>query len=181
MKNRNIILPAILSLLGCGLSCTALAAGPPVDFNVNVLNTTTNPVPVTGIVTAADNPLNAGQQSVVFFIAANANTAGTSIGPIPAGKTFVLETVSYQMPLPGVKQISVSVTGPDISDTGHSAVGYQLVVPPNAPTSGFAGSQALRVYAQQGSTIDIGLGLDPAPTSSTVVQMSFSGYFVSAP
>src|SRR5262249_230843 len=91
MKNRNIILTAILSLVGSGgLSSTALAAGiPPFNTNVvntpnvNVVNTATSPVPVQD----AENPArNAVQQEVSLSIPPGGSSEPESSIPIPADK-----------------------------------------------------------------------------------------------
>ena len=73
MKNRNIILTAIPSLLAFGgLSYTALAqvAAPApaarTTTPVTVVNTATNPVPITGTVGVAENParITIGRSSI---------------------------------------------------------------------------------------------------------------------
>ncbi len=181
MKNRSIILTGILSLLGCGaLSCVAQAADPsaakrgsaPVSVvntpNVNVANTTTNPVPIIGTIADAENPARQAVQQGVFFnftspIPGNAPGGSQSI-PIPAGKIFVLEFVSFQAFLPAqgggtngiVVAITITVDGPWI-DGSQASLAYPLVIPPptftNASTTFISGSQAMRLYAQPGTNL----------------------------
>lgn len=175
MKNRNIILTAILSLLGCGgLTCTAQAG--PSPGNVNVVNTTTNPVPITD----ADNPArNAAQQELLIPIVGGGFNGHTLI-TIPAGKIFVLETASFSVGLPGVVAITISVIGPNITG-GQGLATYQLVIPPTSPGAvGAIGSQALRLYAQPGTSVDINVDLDVAAANTTTVSVDLSGYFVNA-
>ena len=92
MKNRNIILIAILSL-GCGgLPCTALPAilAPGLQpQNVIVANTATEPVPIRD----AENPArNAVQQELWPLVSTGGGSPSVTI---PAGKIFVLEFVSF--------------------------------------------------------------------------------------
>jgi hypothetical protein len=123
MENQNIILTAILSLLGCGgLSYIALAAAP-VDVvntpNVNVANTTTNPVPITGTVSDAENPArNAVQQEVLFNFTSGGSSDQQSSISIPAGKIFVLEFASFFASTPNLIAISITVSGHAIRGAG---------------------------------------------------------------
>lgn len=120
MKNRTIILTAILSLLVCGgLSSTALAAGSaPVTVintpDVNVVNTATHPVPVIGTVAVADNPARqAVQTSTGFNAGSGFPVTVVGILTIPPGKIFVLEFVSFSASVPGgtVQSLAIAVTG----------------------------------------------------------------------
>jgi hypothetical protein len=183
MRNREIVLTAILSLLGsAGLSCTALAAGPPTTSvnvvntpSVNVANTIANPVPVIGTVQDAENPARqAVQQNISFFV----NQVASAI-IIPAGKIFVLETVSFSVSDPSstLQSLTLLVTGPLITG-GQGQVAYTLVLPPPDSHGIRAGTQALRLYVQPGPNLT-----PSASTQSllnTAISVSLSGYFVDA-
>jgi hypothetical protein len=99
--------------------------------------------------------LNAVQQEVVLSFEPGVPSSQASI-TIPAGKIFVLETVSFSLP-GGANFIGISVTGPTITG-GQGVVPYELAIPPN----GFNGSQALRLYAQPGTIVSILVGV-PLP------------------
>jgi len=170
MKNRNIILTAILSLL-VGLAFTVQAAPPPrATQDVNVVNTATNPVPVTGTVGVAENPARqAVQQELLPLL-------GTGSVTIPAGKIFVLETVSFVFSGSGTLNfLSLNVTNPLITG-GQSSLSYFLVLPP--PSAGSVqGSQELRLYAQPGTTLLVSAGFSG---TGTQFRVHISGYFVAA-
>jgi hypothetical protein len=196
MKNRNTILKAILSLLAFGgLSCTAQAAGGaapvnvtntttnpvPVTGTVNVVNTTTNPVPVTGTVGVtgtvanADNPARHAVQQQLDFV-----TGPTSI-TIPAGSIFVLETVSFFFEGTQVTldNLHLRVTGNLITGGGQGTVDHYLVIPPPTSSGTIQGGQALRLYAQPGTTLSVFSAVG-GPGSISSFLVSLSGYFVSA-
>ena len=124
MKNRSIILTAFLSLLVCGgLSSTARAGSAP----VTVVNTTTNPVPIVGTVRDGHNPArNAVQHE--FNIVLTGTLQGSSSINIPAGKIFVLETVSVFADGP-LDFIFITVNGREITG-GQGAVDYSVLIPP---------------------------------------------------
>jgi hypothetical protein len=200
MKNRSIILTAILSLLGCGgLSCVAQAADPsaakrhsaPVSVvntpNVNVANTTTNPVPIIGTVEVAENPARQAVQTITSL----GEGAHETAFPIPAGKIFVLETVSFSS-TGRMFFVEIGVTGPALPGTvivppigetipdGMVTCFYQLVLPP-VPTGNFsrhAGSQALRLYAYPGTQLVIRYMAEVEVLNEANVAVS--GYFVNA-
>jgi hypothetical protein len=202
MKNRSIILTAILSLLGCGgLSCVAQAADPsaakrhsaPVSVvntpNVNVANTTTNPVPIIGTVEVAENPARQAVQTITSL----GEGAHETAFPIPAGKIFVLETVSF-FATGRMFFVEIDVTGPALPGTvsgpalpggepipdGMVTCSYQLVLPP--PSTGnfaqHAGSQALRLYAYPGTQLVIRYMAEVSVLNEANVAVS--GYFVNA-
>jgi hypothetical protein len=182
MKNRCIILTAILSLLGCGgLSCIAQAAdSTPVRVvntpKVNVANTTTNPVPVQD----AENPArNAVESSVALPITSSPQTQASIT--IPADKIFVLEFVSFNgfelAPNVTVERLAITVTG-NLVQGGQGSATYELAIP--SPSR--YGSQVMRLYAQPGTVLEItsvvsSTSSGAQPSSLTV---SLSGYFVDA-
>jgi hypothetical protein len=183
MKNRSIILTAIPSLLAFGgLSYTALAqvAAPApaarTTTPVTVVNTATNPVPITGTVGVAENAArNAVQQEIHLTFTPGGGEGAESSITIPAGKIFVLETVSYFSSFAGLADVIISVIGPAISG-GQSAANYFLVITPSnfVPT----GCQALRLYVQPGTNLTVTANLTSA--ADAVVTVSLSGYFVNA-
>ena len=150
MKNRSIIVTAILLLFGYGaLSCTALAQ-------------------------SAVNPArNAVQEPIVF------NLQGTSLElvsiPIPAGKIFVLETVSIAARGANLVKVAIRVSGPGIT-SNHGTCVYELTLPPASNPNYQAGSQALRLYAQPGTPLE----MIAQATSSATVEVTLCGYFVDA-
>jgi hypothetical protein len=196
MKNRSIILTTILSLLVCGgLSCMAQAGPPPANVNVvntpnvnvantpkvTVVNTTANPVPVTGTVGVTENAAhNAVQQDVGILAPGQASIT------IPADKIFVLETVSFSTL--GVDFIELDFTGHFSLINGVQSTGtvrYFLQIPPNTFENAVAStasqnSQALRLYAQPGTTITIIFSAVPNFSGSPGGEVSLSGYLVSA-
>jgi hypothetical protein len=185
MKNRSIILTAIPSLLVyAGLSYTGLAAAP-VDVvntpNVNVANTTTNPVPITGTVTDAENPArNAVQQEVLFNFTSGGSTGQQSSISIPAGNIFVLEFASFFASTPNLVGITITVFGHAISGGGLTPIAYQLVIPPpNATTATISGSQAIRLYAQP-SGFPLIVNTSVFPAADALVRVELSGYLVDA-
>jgi hypothetical protein len=157
MKNRSIILTAILSLVACGgLSRIALAAD---SVPLTVVDTTT--------------ARNAVQAAITL------NLQGTlhqklSI-PIPAGKIFVLETVSFAARGANLAELAIGVSGPEVTGD-QTTCEYFLTLPSPSKPNFQAGSQALRLYAQPETLLEIiGQGI-----SSTTVDVSLSGYFVNA-
>jgi hypothetical protein len=139
MKNRNIISTAILSLLVCGLACTALAAGSaPVTVvntpDVNVANTpnvivgNTSPIPVTGTVTAGGtsnvNVVNTTAQPIPITGTVRVDDparSGVQVGPIslapgdakiiliPTGEIFVIETASFFGQFQGATGVNLAI------------------------------------------------------------------------
>jgi hypothetical protein len=162
MKNRKLILTAMLPLLACsGLSHVALAAD---SAPVTVVNTTTN---------AETSARNAVQSAITL------NLQGTLHQklpiPIPAGKIFVLETVSFAARGGSLIELAIAVSGPEITGDQITCE-YYLTLPPGSKPNFQAGSQALRLYAQPGtSLVIIGQAI-----SSATVDVSLSGYFVDA-
>ena len=189
MKNRTIILTAILSLVGCGgLSCTALAAGiPPFNTNVvntpnvNVVNTATSPVPVQD----AENPArNAVQQEVSLSIPPGGSSEPESSIPIPADKIFVLETVTLavsQRANATLSFVTIGVTGTSIIGGGQSRIDYNLLLPTGVEGSiDFFSTQALRLYAQPRTNLVVHCVGKNFGVAATTVIVAVSGYFVSA-
>ena len=182
MKNRSIILTAILSLLGCGgLSCTALAQSQSAvqvtnTPNVKVVNTT--PIPVTGTVatTAVEPARNAVQQPIGVGLPSGV-LSGASSFTIPAGKIFVLETVSFNAS--GTEpRITLTVVDPIITG-GTDQLTYDLVIPPPNSLGETHGSQALRLYAQPGFDVILGFSVTSS-SGPSILSVSLSGYFVNA-
>jgi hypothetical protein len=196
MKNRNIILTAILSLLVCGgLSCMAQNApsgipGPPTD-NVNVVNTpnvnvantpkvtvvntTANPVPVTGTVGVAENPARQAVQQLILVDLPQGGVGTSSPMTIPAGEIFVIEfaswdSIGFETPL----FVEIQVQRTPLITGGQSSMPYALVVPPNA----IGASQAVRLYAQPGTNILVGTEF-PSTTNQSI-RVALSGYTVKA-
>jgi hypothetical protein len=146
--------------------------------NVNVASTATNPVPITGTVGVAENPARqAVQQQIEIPLtrATQQDVHGTSSIPIPAGKIFVLETAAFYFLLgvETVKLLQIEVTGPLITG-GQGVASYALLIPPGV----IRGSQALRLYAQPGTNLNIIFEGTGGPRSRAFV--SVSGYFVNA-
>ena len=184
MTNRSIVLTAVLSWLGCGgLACTALAQNSdPVRVvntpSVNVVNPTTNPVPITGTVTDAENPARQAVQHG-FNIVLTGTLQGSSSINIPAGKIFVLETVSLLANGP-LDFVFITVHGTDITG-GPGAVDYSLLIPPANAAGITSSSQALRVYAQPGTPLTVNVMLTTTnPSSSFLTSVTLSGFFVNA-
>jgi len=171
MKNRGI-LTATLSLLAfCGLSRTE--AGP----DVTVDNTETHPIPIVGTVGIAENPARRAVQQ-------NLTIGGPTSITIPAGKIFVLEFVSFQFLYSGAARtldtIGLSVSDPLISG-GQGTVSYWLAIPPTPINSGVTeGGQALRLYAQPGTTLSIIWTVGGGVGGFPILSVSLSGYFVNA-
>lgn len=171
MKYRSIILTTIRSLLVCGgLARTALA-GP----DVTVVNTTANPVPITGTVTDADNP---ARNAVQMEIIVNPGSTTSSV-TIPAGKIFVIEFVSFIASGATVESLELGITGPNIIGGNPIELTYQLVpTPPNALVLS-VGNQALRLYAQPGTNVVVAFTSSDNNQHSGV-EVSLSGYLVNA-
>jgi hypothetical protein len=181
MKNRSIILTAILSLLGSGgLSSTALAAG---AAPVTVTNTATNPVPIIGTVAAADNPARSAVQLTVNLDVAQNGDFSEVPTFVPAGKIFVVEYVSFYAKTPGdtVEYVSIKVAEPHL-DGSSGLSEYFLAMPPRTPFGLTIGSQVVRLYAPPGQPIYATVLLTtPNQTSDNYpVQASLSGYLVNA-
>lgn len=194
MKNRSVILTAILSLLAySGFLSTALAATPPpgIQGNVTVVNTAAEPVPVTGTVsgtitgtvTDADNPARHAVQQDFTLSDPSSTGVSTSTIAIPAKKIFVIEYVSWAVNRPAVGdllEVEVGTTGPKLDGT-TGTVFYDMVIPPPSSGSslGNVGGQVVRLYAQPGTTLTVRAGLTASQQISGSV--SISGYFVSSP
>jgi hypothetical protein len=175
MNNRNIVMTAILSLLGRGgLSCTALAAilpPPLIPQTVILANTATEPVPIRD----AENPARQAAQQELDLVFGPFNGI-----TIPAGRIFVLETVSFQFNGGGVASLdslSIGVIDPVITGR-QGSVDHFLVIPPPNSAGIIQGSQALRRYAQPGTILGVNQSVSGNGPKSFAV--SFSGYFVSA-
>jgi hypothetical protein len=107
---------------------------------------------------------------------------GQSSITIPAGKIFVLEFVSFGAGVPGgsVESLSINVTGNQING-GQGQAFYYLVIPPPNAAGEFHGSQALRVYAQPGTSLVVTFAVTASdPNNPAGVEVSLSGYFVNA-
>jgi hypothetical protein len=186
MKNRNIILTAILSLLGCGgLSYTARAAAP-VDVvntpNVNVVNPTTNPVPVIGTVQNAENPARNAVQAFFTVTLTGGLPSGDSSISVPAGKIFVIEFASLSGSVRGgtVSSLAIEVFENFVTGGANGAL-YELVIPPPDSNGFIHGSQTVRLYAPGSHDLAVHfavIGFDPNNPPSVTVLLS--GYFVSA-
>jgi hypothetical protein len=169
MKNRSIILTAILSLLVCGgLSGTALADNPTRD----------------------DNPARSAVQQVVQVTPPLGSLTGQSSITIPATEIFVLETVSVfaldVITNSTVQNIEITVTENLITgwpNTTGTAT-YELAIPPAIPPGLFVNSQALHLYAQPGSTLTVTFTVTPPANGGILgkqsLTVSLSGYFVNA-
>jgi len=160
MKNRNLILTTILPFLGCGgLSCSALAAGV-APSDVNVVN----------------NARNAVQQDFSISLPGR----GPSSVTIPVGKIFVLEFVSFETVVSSGETLNfliIAVNGPKIDGT-RGLIAYPMAIPPPSANGIYSGSQALRLYAQPGTTLTVEAGASGGSTTQLIV--SLSGYFVDA-
>jgi hypothetical protein len=186
MKNRSIILTTILSLLALGgLTGTALAQNSdPVRVvntpNVNVVNTATNPVPVIGTVAtnAVEPARNAVQQSIEVALTGVQESGQSSI-TIPAGKIFVLETVSVFTGSSDLFDLAISFTGPLITG-GNGLVNYHLAIPTPGVAGIASGIQALRLYVQPGTNLTVSCSRSVGGATSSVYFVSLSGYFVNA-
>lgn len=168
-----------------------MKAPTPVDVlntpNVNVVNTTTNAVPIIGTVQDADNPARqAVQQRIPILFSTGAVNGQSNPITIPAGKIFVLESVTFSAvtTLSGgvvaVAAVGITVTGPLITG-GQNQVTHNLTVPPLDPNQTAAGSQALRLYAQPTTPLVVSMSVnlnDPADPVDAIATVS--GYFVNA-
>ena len=102
---------------------------------------------------------------------------------IPAGKIFVIETVSFFANVPGgiLSRLAIQVDGPLITGGQGGVNYYPLIPPPN--TIGFTqASYAVRLYAQPGTTLSINASETAGPSSHPAgLEVTLSGYFVNAP
>jgi len=139
-----------------------------------VVNTTTHPVPITRTVAVAENPARQAVQQQLKPI------AGAGSITVPAGKIFVLEFVSFRFLDGGggtLEEIGISVTDPLITG-GQGSASYYLGVPPTSSNTSYTGGQALRLYAQPGTTLSVIWTVGNA--SFPDLTVSLSGYFVNA-
>jgi hypothetical protein len=153
------------------------AAGP---APVTVVNTTTNPVPITGV---AENPARQAAQQDLLFTFTNGNKGTVQAIPIPAHKIFVLEFVSFSASLPAngvLREILIVTNGPKINGS-RGRVAYQLAIPPpNAISTNetiINGGQEVRLYAQPTTDLEVSVQLGQ---SNSNVRVALSGYFVNA-
>ena len=114
---------------------------------------------------------------------AQGQTSGfTSIGPIPAGKIFVLETVSYSFSNnvgAGLAFIDIQVQGNNSISGGQGYFDYYLTIPTPAVTGLYAGSQPMRVYVPPQTNIVVLFDLT-ANIPAAQVSLTLSGYYVDA-
>ena len=146
-----------------------------------MVNPTTNPVHVKD----AENPArNAVQQEVVLSIPTGGESEPDASIPIPAGKIFVLETVTLTVSQKGNAAlffVTIGVTGTSIIGGGQSTIDYNLLLP--TPITGsitFFNTQALRLYAQPGTNLVVRCVGNNSGVAATTVIVAVSGYFVSA-
>jgi hypothetical protein len=155
----------------------------PVTGTVNVANTT--PIPVTGTVGVAENPARSAvqQQIPIPFSGGGGHEANQSSITIPVNKgIFVLEFVSFSALFGtggSLESLSIQVTGNSITD-GQVSIEYSLVVPQQPDVFGdFIGTQPLRLYAQPGTSLVVAANVENG-IGATTVFVNLSGYFVSA-
>jgi len=156
--------------------------------DVNVVNTATNPVPVTGTVQNAENPARQAVQWSGQLTFTDSGIGHTSI-TIPAGKIFVVEFASFSGFNSfggGVSSLTITVTG-NLVQGGQGPASYELVIPVSdppseaGPPSYFHGGQVVRLYAQPETNLGIDCALRYNGANPQVTfNVSLSGYFVNA-
>jgi hypothetical protein len=143
--------------------------------NVNVVNTTSNPVPVIGTTQSADNPALSAV-GMDFFVQFNGSHGHASV-TISAGKIFVLEFVTFRSPQT-VTDIALTTTGPLITG-GQGTITYFLARVAADANVSTDGSQLVRLYLQPAANLDIDVFV-ASQAANNSIKMSLSGYFVNA-
>jgi hypothetical protein len=143
--------------------------------SVGVTNTSTNPVAVTDV--------NDAQQPVILQGSINfsvgASESDDLVYTVPAGKRFVLETISMSASLPTGENIGADVDG----ELGLANPVHWQIIPTNEGVfSGdniFAAFQQGRIYFEPGEQIYTEVGRS-ATTGAGGGSISISGYLVKA-
>jgi hypothetical protein len=133
---------------------------------VQVTNTTANPVPTV----ATDNP---GLQPLGNF---QFNTAGppTFTLTVPAGKTLVLEEFGVDCAFLGDPLVQTSI----ILYVQNSTIGTVYTFVPTVLDGHIIVTQAVHIYADAGSYLQIGTGVNLTGYPGLGCSASFSGHYV---
>jgi len=197
LKRSIIACVGLLALIGAialltprtGQSQTE-TVGPPKP--VLVLNSPTEPVPVTGSINVGNlgaNPLpvrdvDNGRQpfheTKSLFLSGSTGQAIT-IFTVPAGKRFIVETVSARTelaPLDAVNRVEL------ITELGNKPVFHGILVSKQGldlnGQNVFVGTHSIRAYADPGTDVQLEFSHSNV-SDDAVATMTISGYFIDLP
>ena len=78
-------------------------------------------------------------------------------------------------------ELAIGVIGKPLTGAQQASIPYDLNLPPPDSTGQINGSQALRVYAQPGTLLNVDFSaVSFDPHNPPIVDVSLSGYLVSA-
>lgn len=158
----------------------------PPPFNVKVINSPSEPVPVTGTVSVSnlgnsplpvrdvDNPARQPFQARLCVLGTPAACAGTGFPTsvtVPAGKRLVIEQIAGQC-FPGTTTLAVGLTVTVNSTTVTHLFG--ITFPVGTGITGYT-NHTTRLYADGGTSV-VGAHNSLPPTANVSCDIAFSGY-----
>jgi hypothetical protein len=159
------------------LVINALSEPVPVTGTVNVGNLGNGPLPVRDV----DNGLQPFHESVGLFLAGGNSGNSETLLTVPAGKRFILETVSARAELAAVDtpnrvEIITQLGGkPVLHEILLSRQGLNLNGQPV-----FVGTHSIRAYSDPGTEVKFQFSRSDT-TNNASADVTISGYFVDLP
>jgi len=185
---KKVTLLVIVSILFLAYG-TVLAAPPEAKSQpVTVMNTPSNPVPITGTVNIANGSLpQYVSGNVTCTIASGGENATCDLYTVPVGKRLIIEYASCETALGTDDHATCALVTPvDIGGGNFSITTHYLPTIANLVTKSgthFSVGQQVKLFADSVSAnaLQVEVFIQTTSSSSHDVRVSFSGYLVDVP
>ena len=186
--NKSLIaLAGMLALIGLISLVTPLSSrgqgssgnAPPTQ-NVNVVNTSDNPVPVHNINDPARQPIVA---EISLTMPDGQHNSGGTIFTVPSGKLLVIEYVSARTTLPAGQSINGIGLNSHLNGAFSVPVWFEATRMSNPSHEILHSSQQVRIYADSsvgGGHIEVFFNREPFSSGVAGLVLIFYGYLVDA-